>query len=86
MLYSADESRIPRRMDSGKISKVMRVKEIALYPGRYNAMWSGYRVTITLDNGEVQMTTENGVRGFVPCVVEVSTAGEISLSDQGGLK
>jgi hypothetical protein len=65
---------------TGKISNVIRIKETAMRAGKYDATWSGYLITIKLDNGEIRMTTEHGVRGFVKGTVHVLNTGEISFA------
>jgi len=68
-------------MSTGKITKVIRVKETTIPPGKYAAQWCGYRITIKLDNGEIWMSTENGVRGWVDGTVTVDETGVISWSN-----
>ena len=62
-----------------EITKVLRVKEATLPPGKYEGTWCGYVITLKMDNGEWQLSTNDGVRGSVPCTVEVYLTGRMAL-------
>lgn len=62
-----------------EITKVERVKAATLPPGKYEGTWCGYVVTLKMDNGEWQLRTKDGVRGIVPCIVNVDETGIMDL-------
>lgn len=61
------------------VTKVTRVKEVALPPGNYRGNWCGYVITLTMENGEWQLHTRDGMRGVVGCTVTVDDVGFITV-------
>lgn len=49
--------------------------------GPYAGIYSGYIVTIPLNDGYYQLTTKDGIRGSGPCSVMVDKDGNISFAE-----
>jgi len=66
-------------MNTGKLSTPQKLSPANLPAGTYHGEWCGYIIRLPFKNGDVQIKTENGVRGFVGCTVTIDAAGALSV-------
>lgn len=68
-------------MKTGNIGIPKTQMPVTMAEGRYPATWCGYVISLDYKGREVEIRTEMGVRGFVPCLVIVSETGAIRVED-----
>lgn len=60
-------------ISTGILSAAVKVARIP--EGRFPAVWGGYVITVKREDGDIRISTENGVRGWVN--------GTLIVTDQG---